>query len=79
MNIREVNIKFATDEQCLQYIEKMRWPDGIVRCVTCGDKNVEKYERPAARVRKTRSDTRKPEKQNKRKWLARSSPTHICP
>ncbi len=25
MNIREVYTKFATDEQCLQYIEKMRW------------------------------------------------------
>ena len=32
MNIREAYKKFGTDEQCLQYIEKMRWPDGIVRC-----------------------------------------------
>ena len=47
MDIREAHEKFVTDEQCLQYIEKMRWPDGIVRCPTCGDKNVEKYERPA--------------------------------
>ena len=46
MNIREAHEKFATDEQCLQYIETMRWPDGIVRCLTCGDKNVEKYDRP---------------------------------
>src|SRR5579864_2915183 len=69
MNIREAHEKFATDEQCLQYIEKMRWPDGIVRCPTCGDKNVEKYERPATRTRKTRSVERKAHKENKRLWF----------
>ena len=67
MNIREAHEKFATDEQCLQYIEKMRWPDGIVRCPTCGDKNVEKYERPLPKKR--RSKTRNPEKENKRGWF----------
>jgi len=25
MNIREAHEKFATDEQCLQYIQQMRW------------------------------------------------------
>ena len=69
MNIREAHEKFATDEQCLQYIEKMRWPDGIVRCPTCGDKNVEKYERPPQRVRKARSETRKASKANRRVWF----------
>ena len=39
----------------------MRWPDGIVRCPTCGDKNVEKYERPATRIaKKLRSITARP-------------------
>ena len=69
MDIRQAYEKFATDEQCLQYIEKMRWPDGIVRCPTCGDKNVEKYERPATRTRKARSVTRKAQKENKRGWF----------
>jgi len=69
MDIREAHERFATDEQCLQYIEKMRWPDGIVRCPTCGDKNVEKYERPAATVRKTRSKNRPEQKENKRGWF----------
>jgi hypothetical protein len=69
MNIREAHEKFGTDEQCLQYIEKMRWPDGIVRCPTCGDKNVEKYERPATQTRKSRSKQRNPEKENKRLWF----------
>ncbi len=69
MNIREAHEKFGTDEQCFQYIEKMRWPDGIVRCPTCGDKNVEKYERPATLSRKRRSKQRDPEKENKRLWF----------
>jgi len=33
-------------KRSLHYIEKMRCPDGIVRCPTRRDKNVEKYERP---------------------------------
>jgi transposase-like protein len=69
MNIREAYEKFATDEQCLTYIEKMRWPDGIVRCPTCGDKNVEKYDRPLPNPKKRRSVQRDPEKENKRQWF----------
>src|SRR5580698_4912892 len=69
MNIREAHEKFATDEQCLQYIEKMRWPDGIVRCPMCGDKNVEKYDRPLTNPKKRRSKDRDPEKENKRQWF----------
>ena len=68
MNIREALEKFATDEQCLQYIEKMRWPDGIVRCPTCGDKNVEKYERPSDQ-RETAFQESRSEKENKRQWF----------
>jgi hypothetical protein len=69
ISLGEIFIKFATDEQCLEYIQKMRWPDGIVRCPTCGDKNIEKYERPPQRVRKARSETRKPNKANRRAWF----------
>lgn len=47
MNLREVHEKFSTDEQCLQYIEKMRWPDGVVRCPVCGAKGAVKVERKA--------------------------------
>jgi transposase-like protein len=47
VNIREISIKFATEEQCLEYVEKMRWPDGVVRCPTCGDKNVKRVLRTA--------------------------------
>lgn len=56
MNIREAYEKFATDEQCLQYIQTMRWPDGIVRCPECGEKNIKRVERKA-------------ESKNRRKWF----------
>lgn len=58
MSIAEIFIKFATEEQCLEYVERMRWPDGVVRCPMCGDKNVEKYERPAHDPAKRRSKSR---------------------
>ena len=48
MNIREAHEKFATDEQCLQYIQQMRWPDGVVRCPACGEKDIKRVERKAA-------------------------------
>ncbi len=48
MNIRTVNAKFASDEDCLKYIQEMRWPDGIVRCPQCGNKNVKRVERSVA-------------------------------
>src|SRR5438874_1779503 len=69
MDIREAHAKFGTDEQCLQYIEQMRWPDGIVRCPTCGDSKVEKYDRPLEAPKKRRSKQRDPEKENKRLWV----------
>jgi transposase-like protein len=56
MNIREAHEKFGTDEQCLTYIQQMRWPDGIVRCPLCGEKNIKRVERKA-------------ESKNRRKWF----------
>jgi transposase-like protein len=69
MNIREAYEKFGTDEQCLVYIEKMRWPDGVVRCVQCGGNNVEKYDRPETNKKKRRSDLRDKDKANRRAWF----------
>ncbi len=69
MDIREVSEKFSTDEQCLAYLQQMRWPDGIVRCPECGCKDVTRYERPADEPKKRRSKTRKPEKENHRRWF----------
>jgi transposase-like protein len=56
MNIREAHEKFATDEQCLQYIGTMRWPNGIVRCPECGGKDVKRVDRKA-------------DSKNRRKWF----------
>jgi hypothetical protein len=69
ISLGEIFIKFSTDEQCLEYIGKMRWPDNIVRCPTCGDKNITKYERPLLRTRKARSETRKANKANRGAWF----------
>jgi uncharacterized Zn finger protein (UPF0148 family) len=57
VNIREINIKFSTEDQCLAYVEQVKWPDGVVRCPTCGDTNITKYE-----GRKTKRKPRNPQK-----------------
>ncbi len=35
MNLIDVNKEFATNEQCLAYLEALRWPDGVC-CTECG-------------------------------------------
>ena len=52
MNLIDVTKAFQSDEQCLAYLEGMRWPEGV-RCPTCGAKEVSKI-------------TRKKETKNKR-------------
>jgi len=47
MDIRKLHQRFGTDEECLQYIQQMRWPDGVVRCPVCGTDNVKRVERSA--------------------------------
>ena len=44
MRLIEVSTAFATDEQCLAYLETMRWPNGV-RCPTCGEKDAYKITR----------------------------------
>ena len=44
MKLIDVSKAFQTDEQCLAYLEKMRWPDGV-RCPICGAKEVSKVTR----------------------------------
>jgi transposase-like protein len=45
MNLIDVSRELATDEQCLAFLEKQRWPDGIVRCPTCGNDHICRIER----------------------------------
>ncbi len=55
-NIRDIYIRFATEEHCLEYVESMRWPDGIIRCPICGGDKVKKVRREK-------------ESKNKRAWF----------
>jgi len=44
MRLIDVTREFATEEQCLDYLEKMRWPEGV-RCLTCGCDRISKFQR----------------------------------
>jgi transposase-like protein len=48
MNLIDVSRELATDEQCLAFLEKQRWPDGIVRCPTCGNDKISRITRKSA-------------------------------
>jgi transposase-like protein len=37
MKLIDVTSQFATEDSCLEYIEKMRWPNGEIGCVHCGE------------------------------------------
>src|SRR5579862_7319025 len=44
MKLIDVTRQFSTDVQCLDYIEKMRWPSGLC-CIHCGVMNVSRITR----------------------------------
>ncbi|HEY1401909.1 MAG TPA: transposase, partial [Terriglobales bacterium] len=44
MKLIDVPKAFATDEQCIAYLENMRWPSGV-RCPVCGNKSVSRITR----------------------------------
>ena len=48
MNLIDVTKQFPTDEECLKYIEQMRWPDGVVRCPVCGADKISRITRKSA-------------------------------
>jgi hypothetical protein len=64
MNLIDVSNKLKTEDQCLDFIEKVRWPDGVIRCVRCGNDKVSRITRTV-----DESKTRKEKKQNKRTRL----------
>jgi transposase-like protein len=64
MNLIDVSTRLQTEDQCLDFIEKVRWPDGKIRCVRCGNDKVSRITRTVnPRV------PRKEKKQNKRTRL----------
>jgi hypothetical protein len=38
----DVSREFATEEQCVEYLEKMRWPEGVT-CLKCGHDRISKF------------------------------------
>jgi len=44
MRMIDIHKQFTTEDKCLDYIEKMRWPNGVC-CVHCGVLNVSKITR----------------------------------
>jgi hypothetical protein len=52
MNLFDMTREFRTDDECLEFLEKQRWPDGI-HCPTCGCDRISKVTRkkPSKNVR----------------------------
>ncbi len=46
MNLIDVNKEFATNEQCLAYLEALRWPDRV-HCTECGTQRISRITRHA--------------------------------
>jgi len=53
MNLIDLQQTFRTDDDALEYLAKLRWPEGV-RCVTCGTDKVKQYASPT-----TKQPTRK--------------------
>ncbi len=53
MKLIDVTRKFATEDQCLDYIQAMRWPHGV-GCVHCGSMSVSTITRNAGKNKRTR-------------------------
>ncbi len=45
MNLLNISQEFTTDEQCLEFLEKQKWPNGVVRCPTCGNDKISRITR----------------------------------
>ena len=41
MNLIDVTKSFGTEDQCLDFLEQMRWPEGV-RCPVCGNDKIVK-------------------------------------
>jgi transposase-like protein len=64
MNLIDISTKLQTEDQCLDFIEKVRWPDGKIRCVACGSERISRITR-TVNLKIARSE----KKQNKRTRL----------
>jgi transposase-like protein len=53
MKLIDVTRKFASEDQCLDYLQAMRWPHGV-GCVHCGSMNVSTITRTAGKNKRVR-------------------------
>lgn len=53
MNLVEVIREFKSDADCRNYLEKLRWPNGV-RCLRCNDANIRRLTQPSGKKGKTR-------------------------
>jgi len=60
MNLIDVAKQFGTPEACNDFLEKMRWPEGV-ECVHCGSKRVSKYVKQASTRQRLSAKTGKME------------------
>ena len=55
MNLIDVTRTFQNDDDCLAYLETMRWPNGI-RCPLCGCTDISKIKRKSSTVTRKKAD-----------------------
>src|SRR5580692_7274672 len=60
MNVIDVAKEFSTSEACNDFLESMRWPDGV-QCLACQSKRVTKYAKQAGTRTRISSKTGNPE------------------
>src|ERR1700722_11717998 len=58
MDLIDVAKQFATPEACNDFLESMRWPDGVI-CLACDSKRVSKYVKQASTRTRLNATTNK--------------------
>lgn len=54
MNLIDVTVEFSTEDKCLDYLERLRWPNGVA-CIACGSVKVSRITRETkSKNRRTR-------------------------
>jgi hypothetical protein len=48
MHLIDLQKTFKTDDECVEHLAKLRWPEGV-RCVTCGTDKVKQYASPTTK------------------------------
>jgi transposase-like protein len=54
MNLIDITKTYKTDAECFEFLEQRRWPDGVVRCVTCGNDKISRITRKTSATTKNK-------------------------